>query len=58
MLPGPQRGNNTRSRSWGYGSIAPILDARHSGRRTRVSSAFGVIGYQLVVRFEAITTIC
>jgi len=30
----------------------------NSGRRTRVSSAFGVIGYQLVVRFEAITTIC
>ena len=28
MLPGPQRGNNTRSRSRGYGSIAPILDAR------------------------------
>ena len=58
MLPGPQRGNNTRSRSRGYGSIAPILTLANSGRRTRVSSAFGVIGYQLVVRFEAITTIC
>ena len=45
MLPGPQRGNNTRSRSWGYGSIAPILDARQFRTLDPGSSAFGAIGY-------------
>jgi len=45
MLPGPQRGNNTRSRSRGYGSIAPILDARQFRTLDPGSSAFGAIGY-------------